>query len=235
MGEESPSGRDRGTSTRAPDSISRGHKLVPSRPSSACAGISTAPWLFTKVVGVIKECFHRDGLSLFQYLDYWLGEAQTREETQISSFSKTLHTLGVSNQLPEIRGGPHSSLQLRRDVLQPTPWDGVHHLEESGQGRNCSWKPESGRSGSSSTASVSGGNTTGAGQLDTFKSATPHLVSPPLTLEPTKGLPKAGGPHHSSNKATSLVVVNVIKHYTGHLAGTSPIHLSHLHEHVLVS
>ena len=31
--------------------------------------ISMAPWLVTKVVGVVKELFHRDWLSLFQYLD----------------------------------------------------------------------------------------------------------------------------------------------------------------------
>ena len=28
-------------------------------------GISTAPWLFTRVAGVVKELFHKDRLSLF--------------------------------------------------------------------------------------------------------------------------------------------------------------------------
>ena len=42
--------------------------------------ISTAPWLFTKVAGVVKELFHREGLSLFQYLDDWLGDTQSTEE-----------------------------------------------------------------------------------------------------------------------------------------------------------
>ena len=50
--------------------------------------ISTAPWFFTKVVGVVKELFHRDGSSLFQCLEmpkperrpvtgssYWYGSA----------------------------------------------------------------------------------------------------------------------------------------------------------------
>ena len=42
--------------------------------------ISTALWLFSEVVSVVKELFQRDGLSLFQYLDNWLEDAQTREE-----------------------------------------------------------------------------------------------------------------------------------------------------------
>ena len=45
-------------------------------------GISTAPWLFTKVVEVVKELFHRDRLSLHQYLDDWLGDAQSKQEAQ---------------------------------------------------------------------------------------------------------------------------------------------------------
>ena len=49
-------------------------------------GISTAPWLccitLTKVMGVVKELFHRDGLSLFQYLDDCLGDVQTRGEAR---------------------------------------------------------------------------------------------------------------------------------------------------------
>ena len=28
-------------------------------------GISTAPWLFTRIAGVVKELFHKEGLSLF--------------------------------------------------------------------------------------------------------------------------------------------------------------------------
>ena len=43
-------------------------------------GISMTPWLFPKVVGVVKELFHRARLSLFQYLDDWLGDTQTREK-----------------------------------------------------------------------------------------------------------------------------------------------------------
>ena len=49
---------------------------VPIKSSSLL--ISMAPWLFTKLVGVVKELFLRDGLSLFQYFDDWLGDAQTR-------------------------------------------------------------------------------------------------------------------------------------------------------------
>ena len=39
---------------------------------------STAPWLFTRVAGVVKELFHKDRLSLFQYLNNWLGDAQSK-------------------------------------------------------------------------------------------------------------------------------------------------------------
>ena len=45
-------------------------------------GISTAPWLFTKVVGVVKSLFHLNGFSLFQYLDDWLGDALSQAEVQ---------------------------------------------------------------------------------------------------------------------------------------------------------
>ena len=44
--------------------------------------ISTAPWLFTRVAGVVKELFHKNGLSLFQYLDDWLGDAQSKSQAQ---------------------------------------------------------------------------------------------------------------------------------------------------------
>ena len=47
-------------------------------------GLSTAPWIFTKVVSVMKELFHKDMLSLFQYLDNWLADAQSRQEAQTS-------------------------------------------------------------------------------------------------------------------------------------------------------
>ena len=43
-------------------------------------GKNTALWLFSKVVGVVKDLFHKDGLSLFQYLDDWLGDAESKQE-----------------------------------------------------------------------------------------------------------------------------------------------------------
>ena len=67
-------------------------------------GTSTAPWLFTKVVGVVNELFHRDGLSLFQYLDSWFGDAQTREEASHRSqlLMQPCTHLGVSDQPSQI-------------------------------------------------------------------------------------------------------------------------------------
>ena len=44
--------------------------------------ISKAPWLLTKIAEVMKDLFRRDGLTLFQYLVNWLGDAQFRLETQ---------------------------------------------------------------------------------------------------------------------------------------------------------
>ena len=48
--------------------------------SALAFGISKAPWLFTKMVSVVKDLFPRDKLSLFQCLDNWLGDAQTKKK-----------------------------------------------------------------------------------------------------------------------------------------------------------
>jgi len=41
-------------------------------------GVSSAPWLFTKVMAEVKQIAHLRSLSLFQYLDDWLGESPDR-------------------------------------------------------------------------------------------------------------------------------------------------------------
>ena len=38
--------------------------------------------LFIRISGVVKEIFHKDGLSLFQYLDDWLGDTQSKSQAQ---------------------------------------------------------------------------------------------------------------------------------------------------------
>lgn len=48
-------------------------------------GLSTAPWLFTKIVRGVKELFHRERFSLFQYLDDWMGDARKELEAQARS------------------------------------------------------------------------------------------------------------------------------------------------------
>ena len=48
-------------------------------------GISTAPWVFTKVVSVVKSMFHLDKMSLFQYLDDWLGDAPDQKSARLRS------------------------------------------------------------------------------------------------------------------------------------------------------
>ena len=39
-------------------------------------GLNSAPWLFTRVMLEVKRLAHKGGLSIFQYLDDWLGQAQ---------------------------------------------------------------------------------------------------------------------------------------------------------------
>lgn len=51
-------------------------------------GLSSAPWLFTKVMREVKRIAHRAGLSIFQYLDDWLG--QSPSELQASTESQLL-------------------------------------------------------------------------------------------------------------------------------------------------
>ena len=43
-------------------------------------GLSSAPWLFTKIVSEVKVMVHARGIQLHQFLDDWLGKAQSREE-----------------------------------------------------------------------------------------------------------------------------------------------------------
>ena len=58
--------------------------------------ISTAPWLFTKIVRVVKTLFHLNGSSLFQYLNDWLGDALSQAEAHSRSdlLIKLCHHLG---------------------------------------------------------------------------------------------------------------------------------------------
>ena len=44
--------------------------------------MSTVPWIFTRIAGVVKELSHKDRLSLFQYLNSWLGDAQSKSQAQ---------------------------------------------------------------------------------------------------------------------------------------------------------
>ena len=48
-------------------------------PFKALSSISTAPWLFTKMVNVVKDIFHQGVLSPFQYLDDSLRDAQSKQ------------------------------------------------------------------------------------------------------------------------------------------------------------
>ena len=43
-------------------------------------GLSTSPWVFTKLVKTVKNLVHRAGHALFQYLDDWLGDAPSFQE-----------------------------------------------------------------------------------------------------------------------------------------------------------
>ena len=80
--------------------------------------ISTAPWLFTKVVEVVKSLFHLNSLSLFQYLDDWLGDAlsQTEAQTRCDLLIKLCNHLGFLINL------------TKSDLIQAQVFDfvGVH-------------------------------------------------------------------------------------------------------------
>ena len=88
-------------------------------------GISTAPWVFTKVVSVVKTLFHLDRMSLFQYLDDWLGDAPDRESAsrrsqllvQLCSKLGFLVNLEKSDLVPSQRFdfiGLHFDLEIGR-------------------------------------------------------------------------------------------------------------------------
>ena len=110
--------------------------------------------------------------------------------------------------------------------IQPASGNSVHHQEEFGQSRSGSLKPESSQSSSGSTMAVSGGNTPGAGHLDSTKpaQAAPHSVSSTYKLESTKGLAKIGSSCHPCKKESASMEVNPIKSDTGSSIGTSPFH-----------
>jgi ribonuclease HI len=44
-------------------------------------GLSSAPWIFTKVMREVKALSHSQGMILFQYLDDWLGEAPSEHRS----------------------------------------------------------------------------------------------------------------------------------------------------------
>ena len=61
-------------------------------------GLSTAPYIFTKVVMEVKRLFHSHNKSLYQYLDDWLGESPSRqiahqESQELSSLCLSLGLL----------------------------------------------------------------------------------------------------------------------------------------------
>ena len=54
------------------DGVAYQYKALP-------AGLSTAPWAFTRVISVIKAFLHRMGINLHQYIDDWLIRALTHQ------------------------------------------------------------------------------------------------------------------------------------------------------------
>ena len=67
------------------------------------------------MVSVVKDLFHRDGLSLLQYLDNWLGNAQTKEGTH--QRSQLLVQLCA-----------HLGFQLNHDKLELVPTEVFHFV-----------------------------------------------------------------------------------------------------------
>lgn len=81
--------------------------------------ISIDPWLFMKLVNVVKEVFPWDRKCLFQNPDDWLGDA--RENV---ACLKVLD-LGISIKTPSIHWqNVHTYTSIKRE-RSPTKWDNV--------------------------------------------------------------------------------------------------------------
>ena len=95
-------------------------------------GISMAPWLFTKVVSVVKKLFHQDRLCLLQYVDDELRDTPSKQEAQARShlLVKICGHLGF--------------LRVCKNTLQPVPRQSLHYRQELGQSHDHCQGPESG-------------------------------------------------------------------------------------------
>ena len=70
-------------------------------------GISMALWLFTKVVSVGKDLFHRDRLSLVHYQLVGRCPNQVKGLSKVTSAGVALHSLGAPDKPPKIRARPY--------------------------------------------------------------------------------------------------------------------------------
>ena len=84
-------------------------------------GISSAPWLFTKIFKQLAVIFRRKYIAIHQYLDDWLNKQWSREKSLQDRQKKPLPvpTNGLSHQLGQIRIEPHSTAELHKSSLRP--------------------------------------------------------------------------------------------------------------------
>ena len=98
-------------------------------------GISTAPWHFIKNSRSSKVS-HKNGLTVFQYLDNWLGDALSQQEAQTTCnlLVKLCNHLGflINFQKSDLKA--HASIRFRGYPFQSVPRGSLHHSKESQQG-----------------------------------------------------------------------------------------------------
>ena len=87
-------------------------------------GLSTSPWIFTKVMAAVKKLLHLHKIVLFQYLDDWLIEALARNLAQ----NQTQQVLNLCNNMGLIVNEDKSELTPSQDFV----FVGVHYNLQKG-------------------------------------------------------------------------------------------------------
>ena len=82
-------------------------------------GLSTSPWIFTKVMAAVKKLLHLQRIMLFQYLDDWLIEALARSLAE----EHTLQVLRLCDTLGLVVNEEKSELLPTQDFV----FVGVHY------------------------------------------------------------------------------------------------------------
>ena len=187
-------------------------------------GISTALWLFTKVMGVMKDLFHKDGLSLFQYMDNLVENSLSKQEVQTSSPGQTVFPSALHDQFPKVSIQPHICLRLCGHSFQPVPRESLRHSKEPEKGYVSSRADESSGSDSGSKMAIPYWHSPGTGHphspRETQSEANP--IPPVQILESEHRPSKPVGSLSSDNQVHSAVVASSGEYQSRHSPRASP-------------